>query len=225
MTLRGRSGRGQFVFFLAVAGSLLVFPLGGSVRAAIPVVTISAAGVRVEVASAPLTDTIDALSRAAGFKVTYEGSRPTVMLFNAEIESPTVAETLFRLLDGQNLNYGVVFDLTGRKVTSLMVLGPASKKAAATPASPDRPTPRPFTPPRNPRGELPPLDDDPAEVDDDQAEPAVPEPTPLVPSPAPGPQGSGAAPTAPLPPSPFAPRSLVVSPFAPRLAPSPTPSP
>ena len=54
--------------------------------------------------SATLAETIDALARAAGFKVTYDGARPSAMLFNAEIDTPTVAQTLFRLIDGQNLN-------------------------------------------------------------------------------------------------------------------------
>ena len=98
-------------------------------RAAPPSVSLSPDGVRIQVAASSVAEAIDALSRAAGFKVTYEGPRPSGMIFNAEITTPSVAETLFRLLDGQNLNYGVVFDLSGRKVTSLRLLGPASKKA------------------------------------------------------------------------------------------------
>ncbi len=229
MRFRGFTIRGPLIFF-ALGASLFVLPVRESVRAAPPVITIDATGVKVQVASAPLSETIDALSRAAGFKVTYEGPRPTAMLFNAEIGTATVAETLFRLLDGQDLNYGVVFDLTGRKVTSLMVLGPAAKKSGATATSSVAPGPRSFAPPRNPRNELPTLEEDPAELDEADPEPLEPEPTPSVVPPLPGPQPDEAQ-RVTLPPSPFAPRPLEGSPFAPRplggspFAPRPTPSP
>ena len=223
MRFRGLARRGPLIL-LVLAGSLFLLPLRGSARAAAPVVTISATGVKVQVASAPLSEAIDALSRVAGFKVTYEGPRPTAMLFNAEIDTPSVAETLVRLLDGQNLNYGVVFDLTGRKVTSLMVLGPASKKGGTPATSSVGSSPRPFTPPRNPRNDLPPVDDDPAEFEAPPPEPLVPEPTPSASPPLLGPQPDGVQ-TVPRPPSPFAPRSLVISPFAPRPTPTPSPSP
>ena len=130
-------------------------------------------------ASAPLSEAIDALARAAGFKVTYEGARPNVMLFNAEIETPSVAQTLLRLIDGQNLNYAVMFDLTGKKVTSLMVLGTQSKPGAAAPAPATASRPQPFTPPRTSRADMNVVDDDPIEPE--------PEPTPQpTPTPAPG---------------------------------------
>lgn len=35
-------------------------------------------------------EAIDALARAGGFRVTYQGARPTAMLFNAEIDTRTV---------------------------------------------------------------------------------------------------------------------------------------
>ncbi|MBK5255508.1 MAG: hypothetical protein JJE39_05700 [Vicinamibacteria bacterium] len=221
MRFRDLASRGRFVLF-AVAGLLLVLSKGASVRAAAPIVTISAAGVKIQIASAPLSETIDALSQAAGFKVTYEGSRPTARLFNAEIDTPTVAETLFRLLEGQNLNYAVVFDLSGRKVTSLMLLGPASRSGGTTGASSSAP-PRPFTPPAIRRSDPAPPEDDPAEGEDAQPEPPTPPPAPSASPLPPGPQGPGGAPVIPLPPSPFAPRPLVVSPFAPRATPSPSP--
>jgi hypothetical protein len=227
MSLSGPSSRG-FPVPLTLLGLMALLPLCGSVRAAPPMVSISPGSVRIQVTSASLAEAVDALSRAAGFKVTYEGPRPMGMIFNVEINSPSVAETLFRLLDGQNVNYGVVFDLTGRQVASLMVLGPAAKHGGVTttPASSGA-APRQFAPPRNPRNDLPLVDDDPEEEAEAEPEPpaAVPEATA---SPSPDPAGSpdpADRRTVPQPPSPFSPRPLVVSPFAPRATPSPSPSP
>lgn len=199
---------------ISVAASSL--PLRASVRAAAPVVTLSATGAKILVASAPLSEAIDALARAAGFKVTYEGPRPSAMLFNAEIETPSVAQTLFRLIEGQNLNYAVMFDLSGKKVTSLMVLGTQSKPGA-TPTAPAGPSrPQPFTPPRTSRGDMNVVDDDPVETE--------PEPTPQpTPAPAPAPATPQRTPPGPYPPSPFAPRALYANPFG--TTPTPAPSP
>jgi hypothetical protein len=192
----------------------MVWLLRGSVLAAPPVVTVGASGAKIKVTQASLSEAIDALARAAGFKVTYEGARPNVMLYNAEIDTPTVAGTLFRLIDGQNLNYAVRFDLSGKKVTSLLVLGPLPKTGGA-PGSPAALTrPQPFTPPRGSRSDSPVVDDEP-----DEPEPeATPQPTPVPTPPAP-PRGGQAG---PFPPSPFAPRPLG-SPFGPRPSPSPSP--
>ena len=190
-------------------------PVPASVQAAPPLVTLNATGARIVVTRASLAEAIDALARAAGFKVTYEGARPTAMLYNAEIDTPTVAQTLFRLIDGQNLNYAVTFDLTGKRVTLLMVLGaqPKTGGPAGAPAGATRP--QPFTPPRGPRTDVPVVDDDPVEPE--------PEPTP---TPAPSPpvpvRGVPGAPASPFPPSPFAPRPFG-SPFGPRPSPSPSP--
>lgn len=203
---------------VTVAG---LVPLTGAARAAAPVVTITPTGARVQVSSATLTETIDALARVAGFKVTYDGARPSAMLFNAEIDTPTVALTLNRLLEGQNLNYGIVFDLTGTKVTSLMILGAGAKTAGSGGGASTPTRPQPFATPRNPRATLPPVDDDPVEE-------AQPEPTP-EPTPTPTPLASP-EPGTPNMTSPFAPRPFgrpLVPPLArpPGPAPSPSPSP
>jgi len=188
-----------------------------------PAVTIGPSGVKVRIRSAPLGDVIDALSVAAGFKVTYAGARPTAMLYNTEIETPTVAETLARVLAGQKINYAAVFDLSGRNVTTLMILGPAAPTGGAPPA-PGRATVRPFSPPTNPRNDLPPVDDDPAEMEESAPGPDSPEPPPTLEPPPEGPTPDEVK-TVPLPPDPFSPRPLVVSPFAPRPTPPPAPSP
>lgn len=212
---------------MAIGALSVSWSLRNSVRAAAPIVTISPTGVRVLVVSASLSETIDALSRAAGFKVTYEGARPSAMLFNAEIDTPTVSQTLLRLLDGQNLNYGVVFDLSGKKVTSLLILGVARKTSGAADTGPSASRPQPFAPPRTPRNDPPLLDDDPEE-EALPPEPAVQEPSPSAsPSPPGSLQGPGQGSQAPpLPRPPFIPRPLIVSPFGGSpFGPRPTPSP
>jgi hypothetical protein len=187
-------------------------------RAATPVVTITPLGARIQIAAATLADSIDAFARAAGFKVTYEGSRPSAMLFNAEINTPSVALTLNRLLEGQNLNYGVVFDPTGTRVAALMVFGPAPRAAAGTGAGASG-RPQPFPTPRNPRSAPVPVEED--DELDEEPEPA-PEPTPAA-TPAPTP------PVGPTMISPFGPRPPFGRPFGAAPAapapPSPSPSP
>lgn len=183
--------------------------------AASPVVTITATSARIQVAAATLSETIDALSRAASFKVTYEGPRPSTMLFNAEIDTPNVVQTLNRLLEGQNLNYGVVLDLSGTKVTSLMIFGPALRAGGGSGSGPGAGRAQSFATPRNTRAAPAPMEDDPVE------EP-VPEPSP-EPAPSPTPVGSTTRP------SPFGPRPPFGRPFGafptPAQAPAPSPSP
>jgi len=212
-----RPTRTRRAALLALSAAWASFQTGGSVRAQAPSVTVTPNSVRVQVASAPLAEVIDALSRAAGFKVSYSGPRPTAVLFKTEIETPTVAEALLRLLGGENLNYGVVFDLSGRNVTTLMMLGPAAKSAAGTSGSS---VPRPFSSPVNPRNEPPPADEEPsAPVEPEAADPGPEPPAPEATEPARSEVG-----TVPMPPSPFAPRPLVISPFS-RPTPSPPPPP
>lgn len=194
---------------------MMVAPLQGSVLAAPPVVTVGAAGAKITVTSATLTEAIDALARAAGFKVTYEGARPSVMLHNAEIDTPTVAQTLFRLIDGQNLNYAVRFDLSGKKVSSLMVLGIQAKTGGAPGSPAGVARPQAFTPPRGSRRDMNVVDDDPVEPEPEATPEPTPEPTPVIP------QRGG--PGLPVPPSPFAPRPPFGGPFGPRPTPSPSP--
>ena len=214
--MRSRGLVRRFVPRLAALGSAAMILLpDGSVLAAQPVVTLNPTGAKIVVTQASLPEAIDALARAAGFKVTYEGARPTAMLYNAEIDTPTVAQTLFRLIDGQNLNYAVTFDLTGKRVTLLMVFGvqPKAGGPAGAPAGATRP--QPFTPPRGPRTDVPVVDDDPVEPEPEPSPTPTPAPSPPVPV-----RGDPGA--SPFPPSPFAPRPFG-SPFGPRPSPSPSP--
>jgi hypothetical protein len=176
-----------------------------------PVVTLTPGQARIDVAAASLSDAIDALARAASFKVTYEGSRPAAMLYKTAIDTPSVSRTLFRLLEGQNLNYGVVMDPTGQQVTNVIILGVASRSAAAPNSGSSGSRPQPFATPRPPRN---PVTEAPPEVAEAEA-PGVPEATP--------------APTPveirPVAPPSMGPRMPFGRPFGPRPTPSPTPSP
>lgn len=217
MRSRGPGPRGLLLGVTTL--SLLALPESRSVRAAAPVVISSAGSTKIVVSSSSLAETIDALARVAQFKVTYDGPRPNAMLFNTEIDTPTVAQALARLLEGQNLNHGIVYDLTGKKVTLLMVLGSAPKAAGAAGAGGGGP--RPGAAPRTPRNDLPPVDDDPVETE----EPEPPPTPPSSPAPGgnPGPGEKGARPAPFQPPSPFAPRPFGVPPGLPRPSPSALP--
>lgn len=196
----------------------MALPLHHPVLAAQPVVTIGAPGVKIQVTQASLSEAIDALAHAAGFKVTYEGARPAAMLYNTEIDTPTVAESLLRLIDGQNLNYAVMFDLSGKKVTSLMVLGVQPKTGGSPGSSAGDARPQAFTPPRRPGTEAPAVVDDPVEPESEPTPQPTPVPSPLVPV-----RGGPGSPTSPFPPSPFGGPRPFGSPFTPRPSPSPSP--
>jgi hypothetical protein len=203
-----------------------LFLLEGSVRAAGAVVTLSPTNARIQISGASLADAIDALSRSANFKVTYDGPRPAAMLFNTDIDTPTVAQTLLRLLEGQNLNYAAVLDLSGKNVTLLMVLGAPVRTASApsggSGGSGGTRAAQPFATPRAPRNEPPPDEPD----DEPEAQPSPSPsatPTPVPPGTPPG--GPPALPPSPYQVSPFAPRSpFGVAPIGPPR-PSPSPSP
>lgn len=190
-------------------GLASVLPLTNiPVRADAPTVTITPSGVRIQIAATTLNEAIDALAQAASFRVTYEGSRPSAMLFNTDIEAPSVPQALLRLIDGQNLNYGLVMDPSGRTVSALIVLGVASPKPGAPQAPAGRP--QPFTPPRPPRNSAEPLDQEPGGTVEPPVAPE-PVPSPTVPVGRPG-----------LPPA-LGPRMPFARPFGPRPTPTPTP--
>ena len=196
--------------WVAVVGAILMaFPSANEVRAQLPSVDLTGGRARVRIKASQLSDAIDALGRAAGFKVTYDGARPSAMIYNAEIDTASVPQTLFRLLEGQNVNYGVVFDKSGRRVTSLLIVGVAAKSAGGSVSGGSPVRPQGFQPPRAPRAELPPVDDEPVLETAPEPEPtpeASPSPTPV--------QGPRA-----FPQSPFGPRPPGFNP------PRPTPSP
>ena len=143
------------------------------------------------------------------------------MLFNTDIDTPSVSQSLSRLLEGQNLNYGVVYDLSGKKVTTLMIFGLAPKVGAAPGSTASGSRPQPFATPRTSKNEPPPEEDEVEEVPEPEP---VPQATPVIAPPSGRPGGPG-SPTSPFPPSPFTPRSPFGNPLATRPTPPPVPSP
>lgn len=216
---RGRAGRAAASALTILA---VVFSATGRVSAADPVVSLAPGSARVRIVSSSLTEALDALARAAGFQVKYEGARPTAMLFNLEIETAGVPQAVLRLLEGQNVNYGLALDASGQRVSSLLIGTPAAK--VATPSAPPAatpgggPRPMPFATPRIPRGA--PI----VENNETPDEPAVEEestPTP-TPTPAPVPTPFGMRPGQPFPPGTRPPFGI---PFGPRPTPSVSPLP
>ena len=209
---------------LLIGVGLVSVPASRVVYAATPVITIGATGVGVKVTDASLFDIVDALGRAAGFKVAYEGARPTRMLYAVDVTSASVPQALVRLLEGQNINYAMLLDRTGTKVTSLMIVGAVKTTATGATGVGAAARPRAFTPPRSPRVELPPVDDEPAEATPEEV--PAPEPDPAAsPDPAKGPARPEppASPTPGFRNMPFGTRPPFSNPFGPRPTPSPSP--
>lgn len=194
------------------------------VSAADPEVTVGAAGAKVHIVSSSLAEAINALARAAGFEVKYDGAQPSAMLFNLDIEAASVPQALLRLLEGQGLNYGLALDATGTRVTSLLITAPAPRLGAAgtpAPAPPSATAPRtlPFGAPRSPRG-VPIIEDTQPDDESTPEEAATPTPTP-TPSPAPAPT-PGFRPGSSFPP---VARPPFGQPFGPRPTPAVSPLP
>jgi hypothetical protein len=200
----------RFLVAAIVASSMVIRSVGAFAQSSVPVVTVGPGLARIDVTASSLGDAIDALARAASFKVTYEGARPTAMLYKTQIDTPSVSRTLFRLLEGQNLNYGLVMDATGQHVTTLIVLGVASRSGTDPFGGSSGGRPQPFATPRPPRNvtEAPP---DVMEAETPAVPEATPTPTPVE--------------IRPVAPPSMGPRMPFGRPFGPRPSPSPTASP
>lgn len=195
--------------------------LSGRARAADPIVSVGPSGAKVRIVSASLAEALNALARAAGFEVKYEGTPPAAMLFNLEIDAASVPEALLRLLAGQSLNYGLALDSTGKRVSSLLIGTPAPRTGApGNPSVPPPPgvAPRPFGNPRNSRA-VPIVEEN--AIEDEAAPEEEPSPTPS-PTPAPVPTPPGIRPGQQFPP---AMRPPFGQPFGPRPTPSVSPLP
>lgn len=184
-------------------------------RAQPPSITIDGSGVRIEAVSATVADLLEALGRAAQFEVRFDGPRPSTTLYQVSIQAASPLQAFMKVIEGQNLNYGLTLDPNNSRVRSVMMMGSPPKAGGA--ATAPTPTPAPGRPqilvPRPPRG-VPINEDAPEETAEPPQEP---EPTP---SPTPSP--TGFRPGGPYPPlarPPFG------SPFGPRPQPSPSPSP
>lgn len=211
-------------FRLAAAAVLAAAaaPAGAEVR-----VQVTDAQVDLTATAAPLAEVLDRLGRQTGLKVVYEGAAPR-QLVNVTLTRRTTAEAVLALLEGQGLNFALVYDAAGTKPATLLIAGTAGVPAGAGAAPrPALPAPRrpPFAPPAGlgPDAAEPPFDEgdeepeeEPLGIDTPPAEVGV--PPGEVPVGVPVPPGSP-VPAAPgtTSPGPQAPQQqFPVSPFAPR---------
>jgi len=114
---------------LAVALLLAsVVAIDGSAQ---PEIRSVAGQVTIQADNVPLAQILDALSRATGMEVRYEGMRPTnPVTFN--VHEIAEAEAIPRLMEGLGLSYVLRTDATGRRVDLLIVTGSGTASAPPT---------------------------------------------------------------------------------------------
>jgi hypothetical protein len=173
--------------------------------------------------AAPLTEVLDRLGRQVGLKVQYEGPAPR-QLVTLSVHDRTPAEAVLSVLEGQGVNFALVWDETGTRLQTLVIAGSAGVSTAASAPSRTAPEPAPrrtFGMP-NPNAEPPDPGFEP-EPDDAQTEPPG-GGLPDTGAPAFGPPNAepatGSPQNAPAVAAP--PQQFPVSPFAPQ-APAPLP--
>src|SRR5262249_34680526 len=134
--------------------------------------------VTLRVASAPLSEVLDRLSRQIGMKVIYDGQPPRTVVRGRQVEDATPADALANILEGLGVSYALRLDATGAKVETLLILGAAGgsvgTSSVGTTASTAMPVTRPGLPttrvPRAPRVAPPVAADD--EGDDEVSQEA-----------------------------------------------------
>lgn len=114
-------------------GLFLLVPGAGSARAEDDV---RSAGDRVDirVATAPLADVLDRLSRATGMKVVYDGPRPR-QLVSVSIEQRTPVEAVLGLLEGTGVSFALQTDPSGTRCHTLFVVSTADRVSPGDRAS------------------------------------------------------------------------------------------
>jgi len=232
----------------ALVPALLVSLLASSAASE---VRVQAKGSRLDLSAtaAPLADVIDRLARQVGMKVVYDGPAPR-QLVTLTIADRTPAEAVLTLLEGQGVNFALVWDETGGRVQTLLLAGAAKASPAASLPSatssrdtgPRRGFSPPFpTPDTNDTGFDPNSDDvgpEPAPPGvgpeaggalgpNGPGEPRLPTavPTPPAAATANPQQGPPAAPMPQFPVSPFTPQPPALTPSAPAQSPTPSPTP
>lgn len=221
----------------ALAPALLLWLVAGHAAAE---VRLQARGARLDLTAtaAPLTDVLDRLARQLGMKVQYDGPAPR-QLVTLTLRDRTPSEAVLSVLEGQGVNFALVWDPSGVQLQTLVIAGLAGTSTPA--ASPARPPVEPaarrtFGPPSQP-GEPPepgfePEQEEPAAESGtgmpDTGAPAfgppavdpnaAPQPNPQQPQP------RVIAPQQQFPVSPFTPQPPAVSPPVQPPAPAMTPS-
>jgi hypothetical protein len=223
---------GRALFASMRRGACAAVALAATASATPPVVSVKPGSVRIDVESSSVFEALEALGRAAGFKVTVEGSRPLRPIHRATIHARTPAQAVVRLLDGQNLNYGLLYG-ADRRISSVVVLGavPPTPTAGGSPAGGSAP---PASSRPGPVIGTPPVSEEPEDGTDEPA--AETSPTPAVqaqPAPTPpvtygrplGQPIGGSTPfLRPTPPPAPVPSPVIPAPGA-SPAPSPSPTP
>jgi hypothetical protein len=107
----------------------------------------------------PVAEVLERLSREAGFKLVFEGTRPSQRI-SLSFDGLPEPEALARVLEGLGLNYALLSDPSGRKPGVLVVSGQAAVTAGGTrlaPVHPVAPAPEPYedpAPPEEPTADL-----------------------------------------------------------------------
>ena len=90
----------------------------------------------------PLNQILDRLAASSGMKVSYEGTRPS-MLVSMTVDGISETEAILRLMEGQGVSYVLATDPTGERVDTLIISGvgagrpvPPSQSAASSSSEP-----------------------------------------------------------------------------------------
>ncbi len=141
----------------------LLFP-APSVAGAATEVQVRAGKVDLKTSGAPLSEVLERLERAAGFKVEREGSPPNPLVPALELNDRTPAQAVLTVLEGLGLNYALSLDDSGAQVEKLLLIGAGS----STPASAAAKSPPPMRPGfQQFRPEMPPIEEPPEDVMED----------------------------------------------------------
>ena len=89
--------------------------------------------VSVRARAVPLSEVLDLLALRTGMKVTYEGNRPSARV-SLDLNHLTVEQMVFRVLEGQGVDYVAQSDPAGRTVETLLVSGTLKTSAQAAPS-------------------------------------------------------------------------------------------
>jgi hypothetical protein len=209
----------------------------GFCASAQPAVTIAPDGtVSVDADRAPLSEVLDQFARVAGAQLTWEGT-PQRALVTLKLQARHPAAALAAILEGQPLDYAVALDLSGTRVTTLILGSAPSSAGSRAPSGPGdlagprpsssvpRPAPlRPSEPAAAGDADADGEDSSAGDAAGGDAEAPQEEAAPQEPGPEPGtarPE-SPKGPASPLGPGPV---RFPVSPFAPQPTPMPTPEP
>lgn len=105
-----------------------------------PAIEVTASGGVISLAAdgAPLSDVLDRVSAVSGMKVVYDGPQPRQRV-SVAIRAGSWSEAVYRLLEGQALNYAVALDASEARVETLVIVNSRGAAEAPRPAVPAMP--------------------------------------------------------------------------------------